>query len=142
MKQELINPFGRVYLTIEEDTTNKWIHVNWMGHLTEDNIKNGARAYTDVLARSGYRCILNDTRLILGSWGHSIDWVLHKWAPDAAKAGLQYFAMITTPETFGSSTASEFYDKIKEFTVAVFEERREAEDWLRQHSLPKLQESE
>ncbi|MFD2247799.1 STAS/SEC14 domain-containing protein [Pontibacter ruber] len=135
MKQELRNPFGRVYLTIEVDAKNKWVYVNWMGYLTEDNIKTGAIAYANALAKSGHHCVLNDTRLIIGGWDHSLDWVLNDWGPRAARAGLKNFAMITTPETFGGSTASKFYSNIKAFTVEVFDDKGKAEDWLRQYSL-------
>jgi len=135
MKQELRNPFGRVYLTIDVDNRNKWIHVNWMGYLTEENIKTGAQAYTNALAEAGYKCVLNDTRLIVGGWDHSLEWVLNDWAPRAARAGLKYFAMITTPETFAESTASNFYAKLKSFQSNVFDDKSKAEGWLRQYSL-------
>ena len=135
MIQELKNPFGRVYLTIEVDDLNKWVHVNWMGYLTEENIKTGAKAYTEALADAGYKCVLNDTRLIVGGWDHSLDWVLNDWAPRAARAGLKHFAMIVTPETFGESTASTFYENLKAFQAKVFDDKTKAEDWLRQFSV-------
>ncbi len=135
MKQELRNPFGRVYLTIDVDHKNKWVHVNWMGYLTEENIKTGAQAYTKSLADAGYNCVLNDTRMIVGGWDHSLDWVINDWAPRAARAGLRYFAMITTPETFAENTASSFYAKLKSFRTQVFDNSAKAEDWLRQYSL-------
>jgi len=135
MKQELKNPFGRVYLTIDVDDRNKWVHVNWMGYLTEDNIKSGALAYTNALAEAKYNCVLNDTRLIVGGWDHSLEWVLNDWAPRAARAGLKHFAMITTPETFAESTASTFYSKLKSFQAKVFDDKPKAEAWLQQFSL-------
>ncbi|GHA74618.1 hypothetical protein [Pontibacter akesuensis] len=134
MIQELTNPFGRVYLTVEDDRRNKWVRVNWMGYLTEENVKNGALAYTKVLSDAGYSCVINDTRLIVGGWDHSLEWVLNDWAPRAARAGLKYFAMITTPETFGGSTASNFYAKLKAFQANVFDDKSEAEEWLKQVS--------
>jgi hypothetical protein len=135
MTQELRNAFGRVYLTIDVDHKNKWVHVNWMGYLTEDNIKTGALAYTTALAEAGYKCVLNDTRLIVGGWDHSLNWVVNDWAPRAARAGLKYFAMITTPETFGDSTAVNFYAKLRAFQAQVFDDRNKAEAWLRQFSI-------
>ncbi|EJF08140.1 MULTISPECIES: hypothetical protein [Pontibacter] len=137
MKKELKNPFGRVYLTIEVNAKNRWVHVNWMGYLTEENIKTGAQAYTDALAEAGYNCVLNDTRLIIGGWDHSLSWVLNEWSPRAARAGLKYFAMITTPETFAESTAASFYNNLKAFTAKVFDDKNSAEEWLRQYSLKK-----
>jgi len=135
MTQELRNPFGRVFLTITVNDKNRWVHVNWMGYLTEENIKTGALAYTKTLQESGYNSVLNDTRLILGGWDHSLEWVLNDWAPKAARAGLKYFAMITTPESFAESTASAFYTKLKSFRAQVFDDKSEAENWLRQFSL-------
>ncbi|MDQ3290047.1 MAG: STAS/SEC14 domain-containing protein [Bacteroidota bacterium] len=135
MRQELRNAFGRVFLAIEVDYKNKWVFVDWMGYLTEDNIKTGATAYIEALSKAGFKCVLNDTRLILGGWNHSLDWVLNEWAPQAARAGLKHFAMITTPETFGESTASAFYAKLKSFQAKVFDDKTKAEEWLRQFSL-------
>ena len=134
MTQELKNSFGRVFLTIDVNDINKWVHVNWMGYLTEDNVKNGALAYTKALQDAGYKCVLNDTRLILGGWDHSLEWVLNDWAPRASKAGLKYFALITTPETFAESTAAAFYSKLKSFRAQVFDDKSKAENWLRQYS--------
>ncbi|MCJ8163929.1 STAS/SEC14 domain-containing protein [Pontibacter sp. E15-1] len=136
MTRELINAFGRVYLTIEVDKTNKWVHVNWMGYLTAENIKTGAAAYTAELANAGYTCVLNDTRLIVGSWGHSLEWVLEEWAPQAARAGLKHFAMITTPESFAESTAMEFYQNSIAFEVKTFDDMGTAKSWLQQFSVP------
>lgn len=137
MIQELTNPFGRVYLTIETNRANKWIHVRWMGYLTEDNVKNGVNAYTQALVDAGYNCVLNDTSLIIGGWDHSLDWVLNEWSPRAANAGLKHFAMIATPETFGGSTADTFHKTAKLFETKVFDDKSDAEVWLRQFSLGK-----
>ncbi|OKL40359.1 STAS/SEC14 domain-containing protein [Pontibacter flavimaris] len=137
MIQELRNPFGRVYLTINTNTKNRWVHVNWMGYLTEENIKTGAAAYTEALANAGYSCVLNDTRLLIGSWDHSMDWVVKEWAPWAARAGLKHFAMVTTPETFGGSSAEKFFSSLKAFEVRVFEDMGKAQEWLQQYALDK-----
>ncbi|WP_026463865.1 hypothetical protein [Adhaeribacter aquaticus] len=137
MIQELKNTFDRVYLTIEVDDKNKWVHVNWMGYLTEENIKTGGTAYIDALKKADYQCVLNDTRMIVGGWNHSLDWVVNEWAPYAASSGLEYFAMISNPESFGGSSASKFYEDLKAFQAQVFNEKRTAEEWLRQFSLRK-----
>ncbi|WP_299818031.1 STAS/SEC14 domain-containing protein [uncultured Pontibacter sp.] len=135
MKKELKNAFGRVFLTIEADTRNRWVHVNWMGYLTADNIKTGAGAYIEVMQQAEFNCVLNDTRLILGTWDHSLDWVIYEWAPKAAAAGLKHFAMITTPESFGDSSAAKFHKELKAFEAALFDNRPEAETWLKGKAL-------
>lgn len=135
MKQELTSSLGRVYLTIEDDPANKWIFVDWKGYLTADNIKTGAKAYTDALAQAGYQCVLNDTRSVRGPWDHSMDWVVNEWAPNAAQAGLKYFAMITTPESLADESAANFYAQLTAFQARVFDNLDEGRRWLRQVSL-------
>ncbi|MBD1395785.1 STAS/SEC14 domain-containing protein [Pontibacter sp. JH31] len=135
MKQELRNAFGRVFLTIEVMPTDRWVYVNWMGYLTPDNIRTGAEAYIKVLQEQGYTCVLNNTRLIVGSWDHSMDWVIQDWAPRAAKSGLKRLAMISTPETFGEASASRFYTDLTAFQTQLFDDKSKAEQWLRQYSL-------
>lgn len=135
MRQELKNAFGKVFLTIEVDTRNRWVHVNWIGYLTADNIKTGAAAYTVALQRAGFSCVLNDTREVVASWGHSLDWVLHDWSPSAARAGLRHFAMVTDSGTFAGSTAADFYTNLTAFQAEVFDDMGKARNWLRFHSL-------
>lgn len=132
MKQELKSSLGRPYITIESDATNRLISVDWVGYLTADSIKAGARAYTKALAESGYHCVLNDTRKVIGPWDHSLEWVLHEWAPNAAAAGLRYFAMITTPDSLADESAQAFYAQLKEFEVRMFSEEQTAMQWLQQ----------
>lgn len=132
MKQTLQNSLGRNYITVEQDTANRWISVDWMGYLTTDSIKTGARAYMDLLARSGYQAVLNDTRNVLGPWDHSMDWVINEWAPNAAAAGLRYLAMISTPDSMADSSAATFYAQLKAFETRIFDNEIDAKAWLRQ----------
>ncbi|KUG08118.1 STAS/SEC14 domain-containing protein [Solirubrum puertoriconensis] len=128
---ELKSSLGRVFLTIDTDVQNQWIHVRWQGYLTASNIQEGAKAYTDALAKAGFSCVLNDTRDVRGPWGHSIDWVVNEWAPMAAAAGLKHFAMITTPASLAEGSASEFYAQLRAFEARVFDNLPDAQQWLR-----------
>ncbi|AKQ47386.1 hypothetical protein TH63_00390 [Rufibacter radiotolerans] len=130
MTQELTNSFGKVFLTIKVDTENKWVHVTWMGYLTPENIKTGAAAYVAALKKAGFSRVLNDTRLVIGSWDHSIDWVINEWAPQAAKDGLRYFSMLTTPESFADASALAFCNSLTAFQCGVFAEVEDAKKWL------------
>lgn len=136
MKQELKSSLGRPYITVEDDTVNRWIAVDWVGYLTAESIKAGAHAYTTALAKSGFQCVLNDTRKVIGPWDHSLEWVLNEWAPNAAAAGLRYFAMITTPDSLADESAQSFYAQLKAFEVRMFSDEQPAMEWLREHSAP------
>ncbi len=130
MTEELKSSLGRVFLTITTDEANRWIFVDWQGYLTADNIKNGAKAYTEALAKAGYSCVLNDTRSVRGPWDHSMDWIINEWAPNAAKAGMRHFAMVTTPQTLAEGSAANFYAQLTAFEGAVFDNLADARHWL------------
>ena len=134
MIKELKSSLDKVYLTIETDHENRWIFADWQGYLTAENIKVGAKAYTQAVADSGFSCVLNDTRSVRGPWDHSMDWVINEWAPNAAKAGLRYFAMISTPETLADGSAASFYGQLTAFQGNVFDNMAEARAWLRQYN--------
>jgi hypothetical protein len=137
MKQELKlkNVFDKVFITITVDSGNRWVHTNWIGYLTEENIKAGALAYTHTVAEAGFTCVLNDTSQVVGGWDHSLDWVVNHWGPDAARAGIKHFAMITNPASFAEISASNFYANLNAFEVKVFDNKTNAEAWLRKYSL-------
>ena len=130
MIEELKSPTGRVYLTIDSDAANRWVFVDWMGYLTADSIKAGAAAYTEALAKSKFSCVLNDTRSVRGPWDHSMDWVINTWAPNAAAAGLKYFAMVSTPESLADGSAANFYAQLTAFHAEVFDNLSTAREWL------------
>ena len=129
--EEMKTSLGRIYLTIDTDLENQWIAVDWMGYLTADSIKEGAQAYTAALTKSGFGCVLNDTRSVRGPWDHSMDWVINEWAPNAAAAGLKYFALVSTPETLADGSAANFYAQLTAFNAEVFNNKEEAQQWLR-----------
>ncbi|GAB2543900.1 hypothetical protein GCM10027189_28570 [Rufibacter soli] len=134
MKTDLINAFGNVYLTITLDHENRWIFAKWQGYSTEDAIKTGIEAYTEILEKGDFHSILVDTREMIGSWNHSLPWVLNEWAPQAAIAGLQYYAMVVKPETFAEASADAFYEQVRYFKAKVFEDIESAENWLLRRS--------
>jgi hypothetical protein len=129
--QELKSSLGRVFLTIETDEENRWIFVRWQGYLTASNIQEGARAYVAALARAGFSCVLNDTRDVRGPWDHSMEWVVNEWAPSAAAAGLQHFAMVVAPESLAESSATNFDAQLTAFRAQVFDNLPAAQQWLR-----------
>ncbi len=135
MINELKNVFGNVFLTIQVDHQNQWIKASWKGYSTEDSIKIGMEAYTDVLEAEDYSGLLIDARAMLGTWNHALDWSLNKWAPQAALAGLTHYAMVVNPETFAESTADDFYAKVHSFEAEIFQDMPTAEAWLRQNIL-------
>ncbi|ALJ01142.1 STAS/SEC14 domain-containing protein [Rufibacter tibetensis] len=137
MTQEYKNIFGKAFLNVTVDRVNRWVHTDWFGYLTEDNVRTGALAYTEAVRNSGFTCVLNDTSRVVGGWDHSLSWVVNEWSPQAAVAGVEHFALITTPESFAEVTANNFYSSITAFEVQIFDSLGKAQQWLQQYSLRK-----
>ncbi|MBC3539563.1 STAS/SEC14 domain-containing protein [Rufibacter sediminis] len=135
MRSELVNAFGHVYLHILVDYDNHWIQATWQGYSTPDTVKAGMEAYTEALEEANCHAMLIDTRDMVGSWSHSLEWTLEEWAPKAARAGLQFYALVVKPETFAEATADAFYASIKSFEAEVFSDLATARAWLRQRRL-------
>ncbi len=131
MKKELTNIFGNVFLRIKVDPENKWVHNDWIGYLTMDNVKKGAMAYLEVVMESGLKCVLNDNSKVLGSWDHSMEWVSSEWVPLAAKAGIRHFAFIVSQDSMTESSVKAFEQMIKTFEVKVFHDEDKAVEWLK-----------
>ncbi|QHL88219.1 STAS/SEC14 domain-containing protein [Nibribacter ruber] len=134
MRTELVNAFGNTFLTITQDHENRWIRADWQGYSTEEAIKTGMTAYTQALEQSHLHAMLIDTRQMAGSWSHSLDWMLEEWAPQAARAGLQYYALLVEPESFAEASADAFYEQVRYFKAKVFEDLESAENWLQRRS--------
>ncbi len=134
MRRELKNAFGKVYLTVEVDTLNRWVYANWIGYSTEASIKAGVIMYTELLG-ADLNCMLIDTRSMIGTWDHSLEWMLSKWAPRAAKAGLAYYALVANPGTFAESTADDFHARVSLFQARVFDDMEAAKDWLSPYAM-------
>ncbi len=107
----------------------------WQGYSTQEAIKKGISAYTEALQDAGYSDILIDTRAMVGSWNHSLDWVLEHWVPQAAAAGLQHYALVVKPETFAEAAADIFYEHVTAFEAEIFADMATARAWLRKQRL-------
>ncbi|MFB9862939.1 STAS/SEC14 domain-containing protein [Rufibacter immobilis] len=139
MRSELVNAFGHVYLQILADPDNHWIQATWQGYSTPEAVRTGMEAYTEALEEANCHAMLIDTRDMVGSWSHSLEWTLEEWAPKAAQAGLQFYALVVKPETFAEATADAFYASVTSFEAEVFADLATARAWLRQRRLHQKQ---
>ncbi|WP_205504245.1 STAS/SEC14 domain-containing protein [Rufibacter psychrotolerans] len=131
MRAELVDTSGNRFLTITLDDRNQWIQANWQGSLTEVAVKAGMQAYTEALEEADYNALLIDTRSAEGCWSHSLDWALNVWAPQAAAAGLQYYALVVNPASLKAASTDGFYAQVQWFEAEVFADLATARAWLR-----------
>ena len=68
MATELLNGFGKVYLTIDYDAANQWVYNNWIGYQTYTGIISGADACLVPLRENHCAYLLNDNSGLRGPW--------------------------------------------------------------------------
>jgi hypothetical protein len=133
MSQELINGFGKVYLTIQYDAANKWVYNNWTGYQTYIGIVAGADACLAPLQENRCAYLLNDNRQVLGPWDHAVEWVVTNWAPRAIAQGLTHFANVVSPESLAAGSARAMALGLEgQLQMHTFTTIEDAQAWLRE----------
>ncbi len=132
MLQELTNAFGKVYLTIEHDSSNKWVYNNWIGYQTQPGIKAGADACLVPLQTNACAFLLNDNREVVGPWDHAVEWIVMDWAPRALAQGLTHFANVVSPESMAALSAQAMHLGLGgRLVMRMFGNIDDAKAWLR-----------
>ncbi|QIL74962.1 STAS/SEC14 domain-containing protein [Hymenobacter sp. HDW8] len=133
MPTEIVNGFGKVYLTIEYDAVNRWVYNNWIGYQTYIDVMAGADACLHPLRAHACAYLLNDNRQVIGPWDHAVEWIVTNWAPRAIAQGLTHFAQVVSPESMAALSAEAMHIGIGErLQMRMFGDIQEARAWLRQ----------
>ncbi|UOQ64248.1 STAS/SEC14 domain-containing protein [Hymenobacter volaticus] len=132
MSISLLNGFGKVYLTIEYDAINHWVHNQWIGSQTYVGIIAGADACLHPLSENACSYLLNDNRQVIGGWNHAVEWIASDWAPRAAAQGLTHFAQVVSPESLAALSAEAMHTNIGDrLQIRMFSNIDAAQAWLR-----------
>jgi hypothetical protein len=122
MPTELVNGFGKVYLTIEYDAANNWVYNNWIGEQTYVGVVAGADACLHPLRENACAYLLND---------HAVKWVVNDWGPRAQAQGLTHFANVVSPEALAALSAQAMYLGLGErLQMRMFDDIGAAQAWL------------
>jgi len=133
MSTSLLNGFGNVYLTINYDATNHWVHNDWIGYQTYVGIVAGADACLLPLRENQCAHLLNDNRRVIGPWDHTVQWIVGNWAPRAIAQGLTHFANVVSPEALADSSAQSMQLGLHgQLEMRMFINVEDAQAWLRQ----------
>jgi len=131
MLTELVNGFGKIYLTIDYDAVNNWVYNNWIGTQTYVGVIAGADACLPPLRENSCAYLLNDNRQVIGPWDHAVQWIATDWAPRAANQGLTHFANVVSPESMAALSAEAMYLGIGErLRIRMFGDIDAARAWL------------
>lgn len=133
MPHELINGFGKVYLTITYDAANSWVCNTWVGYQTYVGIVAGADACLAPLREQQCAYLLNDNRQVIGPWDHAVEWIVTSWAPRAIAQGVTHFANVVSPESLAANSAQAMALGLEgQLRVHMFGSMQEAQEWLRE----------
>ena len=129
--KELKKGNGDVFFEAKRVPENNYIYINWIGIQSLETIVMGGNHILTMLRENPCQGILNSNRELIGPWEVAVNWLTHKWAPQATELGLRYFAHVLSPGIYGQrSYQSLAPDFDKQFNLRSFENEETAKDWL------------
>lgn len=123
---------GTVYLTVERNQTDNWVHARWHGRQSLSTIIDGGLTYVDMLRAEPCARLLNDHRALVGTFTEANDWIQQVWTPLIINAGLRYFAQVVSADIFSQLSAEDLQHRIgDQLHIQLFNSLEDAQDWLR-----------
>lgn len=129
----LLRGDGSVYLTIERNRSENWIHASWHGRQTLGSIMDGGLTYVDLLRAEPCPKLLNDHRHLIGDFSDANSWIEDVWTPLIIAAGLRYFAQVLSPDIFSQLAIENLQVRIGNLLqIHLFDDLDAAQRWLRE----------
>lgn len=118
-------------IEVEYDSENNWLYANWQNVQTLGSIMNGGAQMLNHLKDKQCTKVLNDNRLVKGTWTFAADYTEKEWFPQMIGAGLKYFAWIYSKDVFSKFSI----DRVKSIQstgfIKVFSTIEEGKEWLK-----------
>ncbi len=129
--KELKKANGDVFFEARRTPDNNYIYLNWIGIQSLETIVMGGNHVLTMLREQPCRGILNSNREIIGPWEVAVNWLTHKWAPQAKELGVQYFAHVLSPGIYGQRSFSSLSPNFEQqFKLRSFDNEEAAKEWL------------
>lgn len=123
---------GTVYLTIEYDQDENWIHARWYGRQTLGTVMDGGLTYLDLLRQTPCPKLLNDHRDLVGTFTDANDWIQQVWTPLIIKEGLRFIGQVVSPDIFGQLSIEDLKFRISDqLDIYLFDNLEDTQAWLR-----------
>lgn len=133
-KKELRKANGDVFFEAERKAGSSFIFVNWIGIQTLETIMMGANLLLTMLRQNPCAAILNSNQELIGPWNDGALFLGSKWAPQAKRLGLVYFAHVLAHGIYGKSSFQLFQQFGQQhLQIETFDTDAEAEAWLLQY---------
>lgn len=134
LKFETLNKSDKVCCVTEYDEKNGWIFADWKGFISADDIKNWSVPFMEMIKNTSSAYLLNSNLEIKSTWQNANNWIATELVPKVVALGLEKFAHIVPPHLFGQLAAIDLEKKINgsRFTMRIFNNKEEAENWLKE----------
>jgi hypothetical protein len=123
--------FKDKFIEISYDETNKWIYNNWQDYQTMESIMVGGNKQIEAINLFKCSLVLNDNRLVKGTWTFAMEWINNDWFPRLLGAGVKRFALIQSPDIFSKFSADKVGQDDPNQVYRTFKDIQEAQNWLK-----------
>ncbi len=119
------------YIEIQYDSKNHWIYSNWQNYQKLHTVQNGCEKMLAFLKEKNCTKVLNDNRLVKGTWSFASDWVAKDWFPKMVEAGLNQFSWIYSPDVFSKFSTDKSTQNTDGGIIMTFNNVEEGKAWLK-----------
>ena len=121
-----------MYLTLEYDQDENWVHAHWYGRQTLGTVMDGGLTHLDLLRQTHCPKLLNDHRDLVGTFTEANDWIQQVWTPLIIKEGLRSIGQVVSPDIFGQLSIEDLKFRISnQLDIYLFDNLEDAQTWLR-----------
>ena len=130
---DLVVYAATIYSDIYWDPTNNWVYNVWKGYQSLKTVQAGGADMIKLLKEKKAYRILNDNRLLTGTWTSAAEWNSNVWFPEALKAGLKHLGWVVSPDVFDQFPGNITMESMDDINCLVrFKRIGNAIAWLKQ----------
>jgi hypothetical protein len=123
---------GSIFLTLQLNQPDNWIHAHWYGPQTLGTVMNGGLTHLESIRQQPCSKLLNDHRDLVGTFIEANDWIEQVWTPLIIAAGLRSIGQVVSPDVFSQYSIEDLKHRIgDQLDLHLFDNIEEAQEWLR-----------
>lgn len=119
------------FIEIFYDEQNNWIYNNWQDYQNMQSIINGGEKMIEFVKLHNCKNVLNENRLVKGTWTFALDWINNDWFPRLLSTGVKRFALIQSPDVFSKFSADRMTKDNDNDVYRTFGSEIDAKNWLK-----------
>ncbi|KUG07704.1 hypothetical protein [Solirubrum puertoriconensis] len=132
MNETLRRGDGSIFLTLQYNETEDWIHAHWYGRQTLSTVMNGGLTHLEMIRQQPCSKLLNDHRDLVGTFLEANDWIQQIWTPLIISAGLRSIGQVVAADVFGQYSNEDLQHRIgNQLDLFLFDNLAAAQAWLR-----------